>query len=172
MPPAAKPDPKLIKPAPKTGKPWLLILAAVVVTGAGAGGAAWFFSQKSAEKQIEAATAKAQAHTLPAPALYFALEPAFVVNLVGDDNGAHYLQVEVQLMTRDAESQKAIEQHAPAIRARLLMLFSQQSASELVSRAGKEKLQASALAEARKLLQAETGKPGAEDLLFTSFVMQ
>lgn len=52
------------------------------------------------------------------------------------------------------------------------MLFAQQNAEELITRAGKEKLQAQALAEVRKLMKAETGKPGAEQLLFTSFVMQ
>ena len=39
-------------------------------------------------------------------------------------------------------------------------------------RAGKERLQASALAEVQKVMQAETGNKTAEDLLFTSFVTQ
>ena len=65
-----------------------------------------------------------------------------------------------------------LERHAPAIRARLLMLLAQQDAQGIADRAGKEKLQAQALAEVRKLMRAETGKPGVEDLLFTSFVTQ
>ncbi|MGS1079422.1 flagellar basal body-associated FliL family protein [Pseudoxanthomonas beigongshangi] len=172
VPPAEKPDPKLLKPAPKAGKPWLIIgLVAIIAAGA-AGGGAWFFASRNATPAKPAAKAAPEASKVPAPAQYFALEPPFVVNLIGSAGGARYLQVEVQLMTRDPESLKAIELHAPALRAKLLMLFAQQNAEELITRAGKEKLQAQALAEVRKLMKAETGKPGAEQLLFTSFVMQ
>ncbi|KAF1722432.1 flagellar basal body-associated FliL family protein [Pseudoxanthomonas wuyuanensis] len=168
-----KPAVKAAKPASaKAGKPWLTIIAAAVVAAGAAGGGAWFYANRSATEQVQQAEAKAKAGSIPAPAQYFALEPPFVVNLIGSAGGARYLQVEVQLMTRDAESLKSIEQHAPAIRARLLMLFAQENADELISRAGKEKLQAAALSEVRKLLTAETGKPCAEALLFTSFVMQ
>ncbi|MGM3151222.1 flagellar basal body-associated FliL family protein [Escherichia coli] len=38
--------------------------------------------------------------------------------------------------------------------------------------AGKQKLQAASLAEVQKVLKAETGSNGADDLLFTSFVTQ
>jgi flagellar FliL protein len=52
------------------------------------------------------------------------------------------------------------------------MLFSQESADGLLTRQGKEKLQAASLAEVKKLLVAETGKPGVDALMFTSFVVQ
>ena len=120
----------------------------------------------------EHAAAEAAKPKLPAPAQYLALEPPFVVNLNGATGGPQYLQVEIQLMTRDAVALSDLERHAPAIRARLLMLLAQQDAQGIADRAGKEKLQAQALAEVRKLMRAETGKPGVEDLLFTSFVTQ
>ncbi len=152
---------------PKGGKSLLTIgLVAVIAAGA-AGGGAWYFASH-AGKDVKAKSPG----EVPAPAQYFALEPPFVVNLVGETGGARYLQVEVQLMTRDPESLKAIELHAPAIRARLLMLFAQQDAASLMSREGKERLQNAALGEVKALLVAETGKPSAESLLFTSFVMQ
>ena len=75
-------------------------------------------------------------------------------------------------MTRDPEALTAIQLHAPAIRARLLMLFAQQDAAGLMSREGKERLQNAALGEVKSLLVAETGKPCAESILFTSFEMQ
>jgi len=109
---------------------------------------------------------------LVAVAQYFALDPAFVVNLSGSIDGPRYLQVEVQLMTRDPAALEAIKTHAPAIRARLLMLFSQVTADQIADIAGKQKLQANALAEVQKVLKAETGSNGADDLLFTSFVTQ
>ena len=147
----------------------LLVPALIAVfAAAAAGGGVWYFTQGKAHAE---ASKDAKPKT-PAPAQYFALEPPFVVNLVGEAGGARYLQVEVQLMTRDPESLKAIELHAPAIRARLLMLFAQQDAASLMSREGKERLQNAALGEVKALLVAETGKPSAESLLFTSFVMQ
>ncbi len=169
-------DKKASKPEKaKSGKPWLLIALVAVVAAGAAGGAAWFFTGHAGGEKAEKPEAEAKAArpgAIPAPAQYFALEPAFVVNLAGDAGGARYLQVEVQLMTRDAEALKAIELHAPAIRARLLMLFGQQDAAGLMTRQGKERLQNAALGEVKALLVAETGKPCAESLLFTSFVMQ
>lgn len=172
--PAAKPDPALIKPAAKARKPWLLIACIVLLAAGGAGAAAWYFANQSAQQRIQQAEAQAKQETVkvPAPAQYFALEPPFVVNLFGSTSGARYLQIEVQLMTRDPEALKAIEQHAPALRANLLMLFAQQNAEDLVSLQGKQTLQATALREVRKLMSTETGKPGVDALLFTSFVMQ
>mgnify|MGYP000879937676 CR=1 FL=1 len=67
---------------------------------------------------------------------------------------------------------RALQTHAPAIRAKLLMLFSQVEPEQIADRAGKERLQAAALAEVQKLMTAETGKKTADDLLFTSFVTQ
>lgn len=175
MPPAEKTasKPKTDKAEKaRSGTPWLTIAAVAVVAAGAAGGGAWYFTKDTAVAGPAAKPAAASPGTLPAPAQYFALEPPFVVNLVGETGGARYLQVEVQLMTRDPEALKAIELHAPAIRARLLMLFAQQDAASLMSREGKERLQSAALGEVKALLVAESGKPSAESLLFTSFVMQ
>ena len=53
-----------------------------------------------------------------------------------------YLQADVQLVTRDADTRAAVETHAPAIRNRLLLLFGQHSAAQIAQRSGKERLQA------------------------------
>lgn len=138
----------------------LVLLALVLVAGMAAG--AWVFVARG-----QGATAAA----LPAPAVYVSLPPAFVVNL-DETSGARYLQVEVELVTRDPAAVEILKHHAPALRARLLMLFAQQSYDGLATREGKEALQARALEEVRELMTAETGRPQAESLLFTSFVTQ
>lgn len=166
---APKPSPKTPAAAPKKSNKLLLVIVAVVVLAAGGGGA-WFVLGKQQAEDAQEQGAKTG--SLRAPARYFALEPSFVVNLVSQDGVTRYLQAEVQLMTRDPLAIDDIKLHAPAIRARLLMLFSQEGADGLLTRQGKEKLQAAALAEANKVLLAETGKPGAEALMFTSFVVQ
>lgn len=151
----------------KSRRPLLVIALIALVAAGGAGGAVWYFTQGK-----DVAKAGNPAAATPAPAQYFALDPSFVVNLNGPIDGPRYLQVDVQLMTRDPLALQAMQTHAPAIRAKLLMLFSQVEPAQIADRAGKEALQASALAEVQKLMKAETGKKSADDLLFTSFVTQ
>ncbi|QDI03555.1 MULTISPECIES: flagellar basal body-associated FliL family protein [Xanthomonas translucens group] len=163
-------DPKEAPEGGKSKKKLLIIVIAAVLVLGGGGAGAWFFLKKP-----DAAHGKPAAKTaeLPKPAQYFAMDPAFVVNLNGSpDDGPHYLQMEVQLMTRDPEELKLITENAPAIRAHLLMLFSQVQAKDIADIAGRKKLQAAALADAQKLMAAETGKKCVEELLFTSFVTQ
>lgn len=162
------------KEAAAKPKSMLLVTVLIALVAAGAaGGAVWYFTQNGAEAgEAPAAVKKKPKPTKSMPAQYFALDPAFVVNLNGPAGGPRYLQVEVQLMTRDAESLAALQTHAPAIRARLLMLFSQVEPNQIADRTGKEALQASALEEVQKLMEAETGDTAAEELLFTSFVTQ
>lgn len=133
---------------------------------AGAGGGAWYMFNK------QDAGPSAEKPALPAQAQYLPMSPAFVVNLEDTPMGPRYLQVEVQLVTRDPLASAALQAHEPALRARLLMLFAQQSYDGVASRAGKEALQAQALKEVQALMVEETGKPAADALLFTSFVTQ
>ncbi|WP_449466868.1 flagellar basal body-associated FliL family protein [Stenotrophomonas humi] len=151
----------------KSRRPLLVTALIALIAAGSAGGAVWYFTQGEG-----IAKADKPAAATPAPAQYFALDPSFVVNLNGPIDGPRYLQVDVQLMTRDPLALQAMQTHAPAIRARLLMLFSQVEPAQIADRAGKEALQASALAEVQKLMKAETGKKSADDLLFTSFVTQ
>ncbi|KAF1688335.1 flagellar basal body-associated FliL family protein [Pseudoxanthomonas taiwanensis] len=144
------------------------ILSALALLVAAVSAAGWFISSRKAPEPAAAPAAAG----LPAQAQYMALEPPFVVNLAASEDGPHYLQVEIQLVTRDTNALANLERHAPAIRARLLMLLAQQSAADIADRAGKERLQKEALEEVQKLMRAETGNPSAEDLLFTSFVTQ
>ncbi|CBA15897.1 flagellar basal body-associated FliL family protein [Xanthomonas albilineans] len=173
---AADKSNKDAKDAPEGGKSkkklLIVVIAAVLLLGGGGAGA-FFFLKKKPEAGAGHEKAEAKAAEVPKPAQYFAMEPAFVVNLNGGpQDGPHYLQLEVQLMTRDPEELKLITENAPAIRAHLLMLFSQVKAQDITDIAGRKKLQESALADAQKLMTSETGKKCVEELLFTSFVTQ
>jgi len=94
-----------------------------------------------------------------------------VVNLA-DTDAVRYLQADVQLVTRDADTLAAFEAHAPAIRNRLLLLFGQQSALQIGQRSGKERLQQAARDEVRALLKAEGAAAEVEAVIFTSLVTQ
>jgi len=105
------------------------------------------------------------------PEIFLALDPAFVVNF-RDDQSVRYLQVGVSLMSHDAAAIEAAKESQPVIRNALVMLFSGQSYAGLIDAAGKQKLQAQALAAVQKIISDRTGKPGIDALYFTSFVMQ
>lgn len=156
------------QPAIEPGKPrrrWPLLLALVLLLAGAGAGAWWWYARQAAPAAGNGKPAQ------PRPAIYLPLDPTFVVNLA-DPEETHYLQVEVQLMTRDPEIGAVVEQHAPRIRNRLLLLFSQQYSAGLRTRADKERLQREALREVQAIVAAETGRPGVEAVYFTSFVTQ
>jgi flagellar FliL protein len=106
------------------------------------------------------------------PPLYVPLDPPFVANFQGDQQ-VRFLQITAQLMTHDPKTVEALKASDPIIRNDLLLLFSNQKASDLGTNEGKEKLRASALEAVRKVLAANGGKPEKVDaVLFTTFVMQ
>ncbi|TJY62848.1 flagellar basal body protein FliL [Sinimarinibacterium sp. CAU 1509] len=165
--PAAKPVAKKSR-----GMLWV-VLFAVLLSVAGAGGVSWFVLHKAVPESGEpgAEHADAKPEVPKSPANYFALDPSFVVNLE-DARSQRFLQVQVQVMTRDADLIKDLEHHAPRLRSALLLLLGQQRAADLATREGKEKLQADVLAEVQRIILEETGKTGIDAVYFTSFVMQ
>ncbi|NKF21696.1 flagellar basal body-associated FliL family protein [Solimonas marina] len=159
----------------KSGFPLIPILIAVIVsTGASAGIS--FFLMRQAISGAEHSAEGGDAHgeeakaEAKAPPNYVSLDPAFVVNLEADQ--MRFLQVQVQLMTRDPKAAETLKLYEPRIRNALMLIFSQQQPSDIATREGKEKLQASVLSEVQKILTDETGKPLVEAVYFTSFVMQ
>ena len=155
-------DPSRKKPSSSSHRITLAIVAVVALLGL-AGAGFWYFNTRGGDSD---------APKPPAPAQYLPMSPPFVVNLDETPMGPRYLQVEVQLVTRDPLATQELTRHEPALRARLLMLFAQQTYEGVSTRAGKEALQAQALKEVQTLMTEETGKPAAEALLFTSFVTQ
>lgn len=106
------------------------------------------------------------------PALYFAFDPPMVVNFE-QDGVVRFLQVTVEVMTRDPATITAVQQNGPLIRNNLMLLLSGIDYAQVMSREGKESLRARALEEVKAILSRETGGEAAvEDLLFTSFVVQ
>lgn len=179
-------------PAPKkSGKMKIILIAvAALVLAAGIAGGAWFFLHKSADAGDNTASAhegaagekggkakkavqgkKGGKDVQAAPAVFLALDPAFVVNF--EDQGVvRFLQITVEVGARDPRVLDAVKQYMPIIRNNLVMLFSSQDLKSITSRPAKEQLRAEALTEIRKVLEEQTGDPGVENVYFTSFVMQ
>jgi flagellar FliL protein len=107
------------------------------------------------------------------PALYASLQPPLVVNFRDSTGDSHYMQVTLDLMTRDPAVLEAIKQHSPAIRNGLILLFSDSVDYAAVNtREYKEKLLADALVEVQKVLRERTGREGVESVYFTSLIVQ
>ncbi|HHJ13671.1 MAG TPA: flagellar basal body-associated protein FliL [Gammaproteobacteria bacterium] len=106
-----------------------------------------------------------------APLSYVPLAPPFVVNFAGDTD-VRFLQISVELGTRDPAMVEKIKEHNPAIRNALVFLFKAQDPVALDTPEGMEKLRQDALAKVQEVLRKETGDAGIESVYFTSFVMQ
>lgn len=164
----SKPAAQAAPPPPRSSNLALWILIAMLVLGMAGAGAWWFLEGRNVGVP-HADTASTAAAT--SPARYYALEPAFVVNLA-DTTSVRYLQADVQVMTRDEATGAALELHNPAIRNRLLLLFGQQTAAALAQRSAKERLQEQALIEVRGVLKSERAADKVEAVFFTSLVTQ
>jgi flagellar FliL protein len=154
----------------------MVLLAVLLSVGASAGVGWVLFSKVEASlgargAPAEGEAAEGQSRRIPPPAHYLALEPAFIANLESE-RPSRFLQVQVDVMSRNAKELEKITAHAPQIRSRLLMLFAQQSPSALATREGREALQAQVLEDIRAVLVAETGTAEIEAVFFSSFVMQ
>jgi flagellar protein FliL len=159
---AAAPADGAAKPKGK-GKFMLLIgLGALLLTGGG--GAAWWWSAH--------AHSKPAAPPPPRPPLYLALDPPFVVNFQAEQT-VRFLQVTVQLMSRDQPTIDLLKSNDPVIRDQLLLLFANQQYAVLSTRDGQETLRKQALDSVRGVLAKVEGHPErVEAVYFTSFVMQ
>ena len=106
------------------------------------------------------------------PALYVPLDPALVVSVMSQSGESHFLQINVQAMSRVQEHADAIRDHAPAIRNSFLFVISKHSYDEVLSPEGKEALRRAMVAAAQEVMRQNIGEAAVEDLFFTSFVAQ
>ena len=159
-----------VEAAPKKSK-LLLIIVAVVVLCAAVGGGVYYFM--AGGKHEPEAKEKSEAAVDPkAPAVYVKMDPPFVVNF--ESKGMmRFLQITLEIMTRDPLTADLLKQHDPMIRNDLLLLFGNQTYETISSREGKEKLRTDALEAVRKVIEGQGGKSkNVDQLYFTSFVMQ
>ena len=124
---------------------------------------------------VEAKKAEKAAEEAKGPALYLPLDPPLVAS-IEDKGSIRFLQVTVEIMSRDEHVITNLKNNMPIIRNNLLMLLGGQPIPSLVNRDEKEKLRHQALVEVQKIMAAnpvEEEHPGkVEDLYFTSFVVQ
>ncbi len=150
--------------AKRKGKRVMLLALVFVLLAGGASGAWWWWTSRPAPKPAAAPA--------PLPPQYLALDPPFVVNFEAEQV-VRFLQVTVQLMSRDPHTIELLKNNDPMVRDQLLMLFGNQKYEVLSTREGKESLRKQALESVRTVIGSAGGHPErVEAVYFTSFVMQ
>jgi flagellar FliL protein len=161
--------------ADKARKKKLILLGAVVggLLLVAVGTTFLALSLLGGDDEVPAAETAAVEEAAPAkaPAIYEALEPPFLANY-SVQGRPRYLQVSMALMSREQAAIDAAKLHMPLIRNRIVMLLGGEDFSQLQSAPGREQLQEKVLAAVQEILQAEIGRPGVEQVFFTSLVMQ
>lgn len=155
--------------APKKKSLLIAIAAAVLLLGGAAGAAAYMFGGRD-ETASDAKQKKAQVPK--GPAIYVKFDPPFVVNF--EAKGVmRFLQVSIEVMTRDPATADVVKMHDPRLRNELLLLLGNQGYETISTREGKERLRAEALQAVIGVINSEGGEgKKVEQLYFTSFVMQ
>src|SRR6478609_8052635 len=141
----------------------LIAIGAIVLLGAGAGGAYFVLGKTGAH---------GPAKPLPVPPpVFFPLE-SLTVNLQSDESSMHYLRVGLTLKLRDEKTQAMLNEHMPEVRSRVLLLLSNKHPEELSTLDGKRAL-ASELRTAVEMTASTTDQPvRVDEVLFTEFVVQ
>lgn len=106
------------------------------------------------------------------PARYLEMEDAITVNISRENGRRAILQVRLQIMSREEEILRSVEQHMPLIRNNLINLFGDQQFEDITSSEGKNALRDEALEEINSVLEEEGEWPHVEAVYFTNFVTQ
>lgn len=178
-------------PKPKGKKMLILGGAAVLLLAIAAG--AWMFLGRGHAEEEDGEAAKPQPAQVKKkegqPPTYLPMEN-MVVNLA-DAGGEKFAQIGVTLEVMDQKTADQVKAHLPGIRSAVLMLASQRTSEELLTREGKEKLARDILREASAPLgyEVEEDEPPAQEgkarrrarppafnpiyrVLFSSFIIQ
>lgn len=126
------------RPKAKGKKLLVIVMAAVVLLVLG--GAGWFFFLRHAatEDGEDAAPAAHAAAKSTTPPVFLPMDN-MVVNLA-DPGGEKFVQVGITLGVIDQHTSDAVKANLPTVRNAVLLLISQRTSDELLTKGGKEKL--------------------------------
>ncbi len=106
------------------------------------------------------------------PAIYQSLHPPLVVNFTDSLGDSHYMQITMEVMSRDQNVINTVRDNIPMIRNALILLYSGAVYEEVTTREGKQEMLADGLAEIRSVMAETTNEELIEAVYFTSLVIQ
>ncbi len=158
----------------------IAVLAAVLLSGGLVGGTLYFVmgddAEASTEELAEVEEEEEEEEVIPLePPMYHSMDPKFVVSF-RDQRSARFMQFSIEVMARNKDIIKQVEEHSPAVRSSLLMLFDNQTYEVMSTRDGKQKLLEEVIVDINATLRKVTGEEELvalfEAAYFTSFVIQ
>lgn len=147
---------------PKSKKTLIIVIAVVLLLNV-AGIGTWLYLTSEDSSSGEEKTEQALL-----PLHYQTLEPEFTINFPPGGK-ARYLQIDLQVATRDPSALAVVSTYKPVIRNDILVAMSNVSYEELTTRAGKEMLQKKILNTINRIVSeaihsaASEGAPAAEN---------
>ncbi|MFT6285442.1 MAG: flagellar FliL protein [Alcanivorax sp.] len=148
----------------------IIIVVAVLLVVAVGVGAYLMLGAQEPEVSGEPGEEVAVVSEVDSDPIYLELRPEFVVNF--EHKGAiRYVQASLQLMSHEQDAIDKVEANMPAVRNRLIMLFSTQNYVSLSTLEGKETLLVDIRNAVNKVVKLK-GKVAIDEVFFTSFVIQ
>lgn len=162
------------QPAKSGGMLKMIIFGGIAVTllAAGIFAGPAVVNMISPDEEVEAESAEDDSVANNDPAIYQSLHPPLIINFHDLSGNSHYMQITLEVMSRDQEVINAIREHTPVIRSALILMFGAASYESAVTRDGKQKLLDDALSEIQSVMSEQIGDSGIEAVYFTSLVIQ
>ncbi|MBC7683471.1 MAG: flagellar basal body-associated FliL family protein [Ferruginibacter sp.] len=139
----------------------LIIVAVVLLLVFGAAGWFFFLRHPATEDGEDAAPAAHASAKSTSPPVFLPMDN-MVVNLA-DPGGEKFVQVGITIGVLDQHTSDAVKANLPTIRSGVLLLISQRTSDELLTKEGKEKLAHEILREVSVPLGFEVDEPDGEE---------
>ncbi len=103
---------------------------------------------------------------------YISLGNPMVLNLSSQASRLTFLQLQADVLIDDSDAEDLIKTHIPAIRHELIVLLSEQDASDMKSPGKREEIRKIATSQVQEHIAELTGNTNITDVLFSTFLVQ
>jgi flagellar FliL protein len=103
---------------------------------------------------------------------YIPLGKPMVLNLATTGRRLTFLQVTGDVLVRDESKKDEVEVHVPAIRHELILLLSEQDATDMKSPVKREEVRKQATANVKERIKQLVGSDEVSEVLFSTFLVQ
>ena len=107
----------------------------------------------------------------PTSSAYVSLGEPLVLNLSGK-NRPTFLQISADVLLSDSDAEDTIKIHVPAIRHSLIMLLSEQKASDIKSPVKREEIRQQLTTQVKQVIAELSGNKDISDVLFSDILVQ
>ncbi|MCP4494514.1 MAG: hypothetical protein GY820_45530 [Gammaproteobacteria bacterium] len=108
----------------------------------------------------------------PKSSSYISLGNPMVLNLSSQTSRLTFLQLQADVLINDAGAEDLIKMHIPAIRHELIVLLSEQNATDMKSPGKREEVRKIATVQVQELMAELADNANVTDILFSSFLVQ